>query len=606
MADRGEPMASGPKGRGKSSVKQEIEDHRLSGCQTASLDRSILFQQLNVGHNPEPEDRQWDEESLNSSYPDIEDDYSLDKILDYTLETFPRLQEGGLPPIWNLRPLVRELVAELAQAKPTGIFRSVTQRSHTSTESGQTSASDGTSSIQTSTNNNQVRNGKRRSAQDGNHNNQDDEDGDMGRKRNGPSKRRMTVSNGSAPGRQLFTCPFRCKDPKLFNIRDHPECARKVFDASKGEIAELRRHIIKKHSWEGVRLFDAPFFHCDTCKDVFKEHEFEKKESHVKAGACEFKDYPCSANPLDGIDFTTYQALKNRRGRLGNSPEDQYKGIWRLVFRGEKPDLGAGEWHLPLVEQFELQEEYIGSIEPLCEKLQTLALREFDPVQLNDLIRLHFKTTVDQCLQRTLGPSSAWQPPVMPKDNRIRNRQPHDSALGLLSDDVPSLEQPAYEPVVEMSTGRLDEVSHQHHDQGAMPGGTYSIDTPSGLYETLEMHRPSNGKPPALFDAWGNVVPVAANRTDDIWVPLLTDDWSTQPEPYTTIPSEYPTAQHEIYNTDAYDYNALSDIPLPRVPPGTMQHGGTQSYHRQSGQMEFSNTAYHSMASDTWSHAPRQ
>ncbi|KAK9423186.1 putative C2H2-type domain-containing protein [Seiridium unicorne] len=412
----------------------------------------------------------------------------------------------------------------------------------------------------------------------------------MGRKRNGPSKRRMTVSNGSAPGRQLFTCPFRRKDPKLFNIRDHPECARKVFDASKGEIAELRRHIIKKHSWEGVRHFDAPFFHCDTCKEVFKEHEFEKKESHVKAGACEFKDYPCSANPLDGIDFRTYQALKNRRGRLGDSPEGQYIGIWRLVFRGETPDLGAGEWHLPLVEQFELQEEYVGSIEPLCGKLQSLVLQEVDPVQLDDLIRSHFKATFDQCLQRTLGTSSAWQQPVVPEDNH----------------DIPSLEQPTYEPVVEISTGRLDEVSHQHHDQGAMPSDTYNMDTPSRLYETLEMHRPSSGKPPALFDAWGNVVPVAANRTDDTWVPLLTDDWSTQPEPYTTIPSQYPTAQHEIYNTDAYNYDALSNILLPRAPPGTMQHGGTQSYHRQSGQMELSNTASHLIASDIWSHSPRQ
>ncbi|KAK9423187.1 hypothetical protein SUNI508_04481 [Seiridium unicorne] len=147
MADQGDPMASGPKGREKSSVKREIEDQRLLDRQTTSLDRSILFEQPKIGHSPEPEDRQWDEESLYPSHPDIEDDYSLDKILDYTLETFPSLQEGGLPPIWYLRPLVREFVAELAQAKPTGIFRSATQSSHTSTGSGQTSASDGTGPV---------------------------------------------------------------------------------------------------------------------------------------------------------------------------------------------------------------------------------------------------------------------------------------------------------------------------------------------------------------------------------------------------------------------------------------------------------------------------
>lgn len=171
---------------------------------------------------------------------DVED-LKLDNIADYTLELFPHLSANAKPiPIWKLRSLVRELLSEVSDLTSRGGRQP--DRTHVSGSSQGISTARSSNTPALGTSGKRASADKRKSDRFGQPDDEgDDTDGDVDRRNNRPQKRFRGVPDTKVAGPQCFTCPYRIQYPKTFNIRNHPNCALKVYthDTNKG-IQELR------------------------------------------------------------------------------------------------------------------------------------------------------------------------------------------------------------------------------------------------------------------------------------------------------------------------------------------------------------------------------
>ncbi|KAH8899904.1 hypothetical protein GQ53DRAFT_740911, partial [Thozetella sp. PMI_491] len=195
---------------------------------------------------------------------------------------------------------------------------------------------------------------KRRKSSTGRDNdNEDDEDLDV---------------DGSCASRQKRTnaglrlrCVFRARNPIKFNVRDHYSCAMSYFSS----FADLRQHIIKKHSRE------VPLeFACPRCAKSYKTKK--ELEAHIRVPAnqvCELIDL----DPEDGVDsITAKRIIDRRRPCSGPTDQDQWKDLWALVFPDDTV-LPSHEFQA-VVEHFELAKSYIESIQYLQTGLQGFGL----------------------------------------------------------------------------------------------------------------------------------------------------------------------------------------------------------------------------------------
>ncbi|KAH7025903.1 uncharacterized protein B0I36DRAFT_329415 [Microdochium trichocladiopsis] len=299
------------------------------------------------------------------------EEQKLDKLWDFAVEQFPGLELANSLPILRRRSYVRHFVSQIADTIPDIVMQ---ESDSTSTE-----PCDG-GEQKSSTPNNQGRRESNSSQRNGKRKNQDDEDEDdlddnLGGNDGdddgpGPHKRRTRTARTEPADTYDFMCPFRLKDPKKFNVRDHKICALKVFRCNMARkeigINELRRHIKDEHLLEGLER--DPRNQCDRCKVFFKTQS--DKEGHVKTGRCEYREHPTSRDPLEGIDIATRDRLVSKKGRQGQHPLKQYHGLCQIIFGDDTEELPHG--HKLVREHFELHALYDEHRPKLLSKFQTL------------------------------------------------------------------------------------------------------------------------------------------------------------------------------------------------------------------------------------------
>lgn len=135
---------------------------------------------------------------------------------------------------------------------------------------------------------------------------------------------------------QSFSCPYRKRNPWMFNVRDHHICATHSFPT----IALLkqvhfsqhlircsqltrnpRRHIVSKHQ---SKDFGFP---CNNCGNLFRADP--DRQLHQESGLC-FRHRTCYPDEYDsGISEDMARRLRDRGARNGVS---DWSTLWMTIF----------------------------------------------------------------------------------------------------------------------------------------------------------------------------------------------------------------------------------------------------------------------------------
>lgn len=143
-------------------------------------------------------------------------------------------------------------------------------------------------------------------------------------------------------GPESYPCPFRRRNPVMFNVRDHEHCAKRPFS----DLLELKRHIRTYH-----RRVKSPYY-CLRCKKGFpcetdlSEHLMVPVEQMCEAV------HVSSTSAEEGITEEMDRVLADQTRRI---QVQTWEEIWRLLFPGDSAALDP-EFQ-PVVEMVEMEQE---------------------------------------------------------------------------------------------------------------------------------------------------------------------------------------------------------------------------------------------------------
>ncbi|KUI69341.1 hypothetical protein VM1G_05066 [Cytospora mali] len=144
-------------------------------------------------------------------------------------------------------------------------------------------------------------------------------------------------------GSPAYPCPFRRRNPVLFNIRDQENCAKRPFS----DIPELKRHIRTCH-----RKSRSPY-HCPRCKRGFLSESDMAEHLMVPAEQiCEANSASSNSSEEDGITEEMDRALADDTRREN---VQTWEEIWKLLFPQDAAVLDP-EFQ-PAVEMVEMEQE---------------------------------------------------------------------------------------------------------------------------------------------------------------------------------------------------------------------------------------------------------
>lgn len=147
---------------------------------------------------------------------------------------------------------------------------------------------------------------------------------------------RARLSDASRP----YSCPFRKRNPVMFNIRDHENCAKRPFFG----IQELKQHIRTYHRTCG------PAHSCPRCKAKFQTQSDLSEHLMVPADEmCEPNDGVLDVVAVDGITEEMDRALADRTQGVHS-----WEQIWTLLFPQDPSPQDSG--YLPVVEMYEMEQ----------------------------------------------------------------------------------------------------------------------------------------------------------------------------------------------------------------------------------------------------------
>ncbi|KAH7247971.1 hypothetical protein B0J15DRAFT_499055 [Fusarium solani] len=135
---------------------------------------------------------------------------------------------------------------------------------------------------------------------------------------------------------QSFSCPYRKRNPWMFNVRDHHICATHSFPT----IALLKRHIVSKHQSKDFT------YSCNNCGIPFRADL--DRQLHQESGLC-FRHRTCYSDEYDnGINEDMHRRLRDRGARNGVS---DWSTLWMTIFP-ESDHIPSPEF-VPVVEAHE-------------------------------------------------------------------------------------------------------------------------------------------------------------------------------------------------------------------------------------------------------------
>ncbi|PSR81543.1 hypothetical protein BD289DRAFT_438915 [Coniella lustricola] len=170
------------------------------------------------------------------------------------------------------------------------------------------------------------------------------------------SQSRSHTKSRSRDINQGFPCPFRRRNPVVFNVRDHESCARRPF----ADISELRRHLRAEHRVQKAQ------FRCPRCQQPFAMQN--EMTDHLMVPLEEM----CEARPAQPDDIAELGITEAVERALTGNQVHTWDELWYLLFPQDNAVLDPEI--LPVVEIFEAEEGFEDSShelkEDLCECLR--------------------------------------------------------------------------------------------------------------------------------------------------------------------------------------------------------------------------------------------
>ncbi|KAK0639174.1 hypothetical protein B0T16DRAFT_449952 [Cercophora newfieldiana] len=160
-----------------------------------------------------------------------------------------------------------------------------------------------------------------------------------------PSKRQrgedhVTIEPGTGVG--VLTCPYRRRNPRRFNIRDHQACATDVFL----DMSQVKLHVRTEH------LTCLHHLKCPRCHRVFLTLDDVSAHLAVPSSQiCALAPEDMPVDPEDGINFELERVLRESMKETGNIVK-MWVDLWRLLFPQDTEVLSP--YFEPAVEHFEL------------------------------------------------------------------------------------------------------------------------------------------------------------------------------------------------------------------------------------------------------------
>ncbi|KAI0854790.1 hypothetical protein F4860DRAFT_84505 [Xylaria cubensis] len=172
----------------------------------------------------------------------------------------------------------------------------------------------------------------------------------------GPSVLTKTARHKKRRTEGDFSCPYRKRNPRRFNVRDHEECANRSYK----DFSMLKKHITAYHFKAHV---------CSRCNQVCVNQD-------VLLAHLERCDHPPSNRPLhpyinpeDGVDNKTENILKSRKA---TEQIKDWPALWRLLFPVDTSV--PGQDFEPVVEDHDLIFTYKRSQSQISQRLDALDL----------------------------------------------------------------------------------------------------------------------------------------------------------------------------------------------------------------------------------------
>ncbi|PHH64486.1 hypothetical protein CDD81_4561 [Ophiocordyceps australis] len=324
----------------------------------------------------------------------------IDSVLDYTLQAVYGVE---LRDSLGSRAMLRQLGFNFIHGLGMHIEQSLHEANGGQTT--KTTSSSSTSTPSQATCHGGIRGGSsgKRKKQAGGYGDKGDDFSDGETSGHGPAKR--IKPTGKDEDNLRLSCPYRKRNPRRFNVRDHHSCAMTYFP----KFAELRQHIVKQHK----REFPSAFV-CDRCTREFKTRkELRDHQRQPREHMCEVSDHDAES----GIDASTAIRLVSRKRASGTSAETQWREIWSILFPDDDDAMVRPYDFTPVIEHFELSSQFLDSFDLLQSSLRN---KISNPATLETLAtKFHqcFVEAVDSCA------SVARRMPYANRSNKRNNEQ---------------------------------------------------------------------------------------------------------------------------------------------------------------------------------------
>ncbi|RSL70035.1 hypothetical protein CEP54_001984 [Fusarium duplospermum] len=173
------------------------------------------------------------------------------------------------------------------------------------------------------------------------------------------TKRRRNDSEGEeSPGRPAserkrarvinFSCPYRRRNPRMFNVRDFSTCAHHSFSS----ITLVKRHVMSAHQAKDF------VFQCATCSTWFRTKK--ALDSHSNNRTC----YSMPLLVVDQHDRGITEEMANiLRDRRGDIKVLDWEALWRTIFPSSQGIVAPD--YVPIIEHDEGREQFYRGLSEL-------------------------------------------------------------------------------------------------------------------------------------------------------------------------------------------------------------------------------------------------
>ncbi|KAK5657806.1 hypothetical protein OQA88_2879 [Cercophora sp. LCS_1] len=235
-------------------------------------------------------------------------------------------------------------------------------------------------------------NGKGKRKADGGNDDGDDYGEDAGRRdEEGNMPSGMPRIPGKASNSSNFSCPYRKRNPRRFNVREYYVCATHSF----ADMSQLKKHIRAHHP--PVQRNAGPFS-CPRCFQGFPTKN--ELDDHLRQpDVCHITFDQGGADPEDGITQKIIMSLEARTLKL---KIDNWISLWKLLFPADRtvPD----PTFVPVMEVF----DFVAESRKFLSKLTDLLELQYRYVLEGSAPEADMERKIQQGLEKTTRSIYLW------------------------------------------------------------------------------------------------------------------------------------------------------------------------------------------------------